>query len=136
MSFTYEKAVIEKLKQAQIPGLHISEAVDIELALKKAGMRPTCYVSRGDEVAVQTKGSAALADLDMHVAVILRGSVPEREDADTFFTNAVFDALQDELLPGLTIPLAWVATLPSFDDGARIYQLTFKTQLTKRKRSA
>ena len=134
MTFEYEKTVINHLKAAAIDGLLINESIDVETAWKRAGAKPVAFVSMGDEVASQAKDRAVLTELDIHVAIVMRGAVPEREGADAFFKEEVFQALHGEQLPGLQGALEWQGTLPSFEDGARIYQLTFQAKHVKRKR--
>lgn len=133
--FEYEKSVAAKLEAAAIPGLQVKTTADVSEAKFRTLMKPTAIVALGDEVMTAGNSRAVASEVSVLVYVVIRGAVPERDDADQFFREEVFQCLHGEALPGLNSELEWKSTVADYEDNARTYLLTFAAKHTKRKRS-
>lgn len=133
--FEYEKSVAAKLEAAAIPGLQVKTTADVSEAKFRTLMKPTAIVALGDEVMTAGNSRAVASEVSVLVYVVIRGAVPERDDADLFFREEVFQCLHGEALPGLNSELEWKSTVADYEDNARTYLLTFAAKHTKRKRS-
>lgn len=134
-TFLYETSLAKALEAAAIPGLLVKINADVTGAKMSTIVRPTAIVSLFDEKTKDGNRDAVLVEVTMEVALVLRGATAKADERDLFFREEVFQALHGAELPGLASELLYQDTKAGFEDGCRMYSLTFTGLLRKQLRT-